>query len=443
MEFYTESSADVNYELWTRLGSFKDFKGTYEGWDLIAQGTVTGRGIGRYTAIPDETFNAVHIPGGGEEKGTRAFYITLDKKELVYKLGTGTDSDLLMHDSTADLEIYEGEGVLGYPFPDISEYYYYRYPRQYLGAIHYDRLPCKPYSAFGDVFDLPCPDMPTQSPTLPQPTRSPVTEPPTMLPVTEEPTTPAPIVGYTLPPQVPTGNPTLSPTVSMMPSSSPTSAEPTGSPIVPMRANVISVFRNAPDRLMTEREVEKFLEITTEFLIRKTQKSMAIEGIEVWHHKKTLAAGEVGVMSVNCASGCEEVAVEEEEKEGKEGEAAEAAASTEEGAEEESATDETASEEEEEEEDKSSSSETPVAESRNTRERTLQKNKLKNREPIIPQVFAMEITLILKISVSTLPLNLLGNMAAVAIDENQEELLALLNEQSAFYTYFKVSFVLF
>ena len=44
-------------------------KGTYEGWDLIAEGETEGRGIGRYTSIPDDMFTKVSIPGGGRGGG--------------------------------------------------------------------------------------------------------------------------------------------------------------------------------------------------------------------------------------------------------------------------------------------------------------------------------------------------------------------------------------
>jgi len=119
-DFYTESTDTVNFELWTRLGSYKGYKGTYDGWDLIASGSVTGRGIGRYTSIPEDTLTPVSIPGGGGEGGTRAFYLTLDTTELVYKIGEGVSSDVLVQNESQDIEVYEGEGVLFYPFPSVS-----------------------------------------------------------------------------------------------------------------------------------------------------------------------------------------------------------------------------------------------------------------------------------------------------------------------------------
>lgn len=205
MDFYTETTDEVNFELWTRLGSFKEFKGTYDGWDLIAVGSTKGRGIGRYTAIPEDTFTPISIPGGGE---SRAFYLTLDTINLVYKYGEkGDPSDLRYHHDSEDIEIWEGEGVLFYPFPDPSQAYFYREPRQYLGAIYYDRLPCKPYSLYGDIdvlADEKCPRVPTQTPTLTPPTLAPITQLPTLSPVEA---TPEPTDNPTFTPGTPTGAP--------------------------------------------------------------------------------------------------------------------------------------------------------------------------------------------------------------------------------------------
>ena len=116
-DFYTESVEDVNFELWSRDSGFQDYKGIYDGWDLIAEGSVKGRGIGRYTTIPEEFFTPVHISGDG---GTRAFYLTLTDKQLVYKVGTGSGSDAEIQMMNEDIEIWEGESVLSYPFPSVS-----------------------------------------------------------------------------------------------------------------------------------------------------------------------------------------------------------------------------------------------------------------------------------------------------------------------------------
>jgi hypothetical protein len=55
-----------------------------------------------------------------------------------------------------------------------------------------------------------------------------------------------------------------------------------------------------------------------------------------------------------------------------------------------------------------------------------------------PKVMAMQVTLILRFTFSNLPSNLLGSMASVTIQEHEQNLLDLLHEQQAFYTFFKV-----
>jgi hypothetical protein len=281
LDFYTERVDDVNYEVWSKLGSFQGYKGNFDEWDLVAKGTIKGKGIGRYTPIPEESFTPLSIPGGGGEQGTRAIYITLDEKSLIYKIGEGVYADEVIQVSTEDVELWEGESVLSFPFPDAVEYpMFYRYPRQFLGAIHIDRLPCKPFSLYGPVFDdLPCPRVPTGSPTLPMPTKSPVTDKPTLSPLTPD---------VTRAPQAPTRSPTVEPTSSKTPTYSPSEPEPTASPIISTKAHFISVFRNVPPRPMNEREEEKFKQILLSFLQKFTEDSFVIEELEIWHQKPVL-----------------------------------------------------------------------------------------------------------------------------------------------------------
>lgn len=409
-DFYTESTDDVTFELWSRLGSFKDAKGTYDGWDLIATGTTRGRGVGRYTAIPEEMYTPVSIPGGGGDEGTRAFYLTLDTINLVYKYGErGMDSDSKWHVSTPDIEVWEGEGVLFYPFPDPSQAFFYRYPRQYLGAIYYDRLPCRPFSLYGPVDALDgggrdgCPLVPTGSPTVPPPTRAPATDEPTRSPV-EQPTgsptveppepTGSPIIGQTPEPINPTAFPTLTPTVSKAPTYRPTTVEPTRSPVEFKRANIITTLRNVPDREMTVRELEKYIDILTRFLRRHTESSMVIDGIDYWHAERFPMDAKEGTVAV-------------------------------------------ASDGEEEEEEEEGAQQAPQVAARGAARRDLGWKK-KEPEPI-PQVTAVDVTLILRVTFANLPDNMLGSMAAVAIEENAQEFLALLKEQQAFYTFFKLA----
>ena len=255
--------------------------------------------------------------------------------------------------------------------------FYYRFPRQYLGTIQYDRMPCKPFSLYGTVLDLEngCPEVPTDSPTVPLPTRAPVLAPsgsPTKAPQ-ESIATVSPTIS-----KPPVDVPTMAPT-EPRPTVSPSTQEPTTSPVVPMRANVISVFRNVPERDMTSREIEKFLDITMAFLVKHTSGSMTIEGIDLWHQKLIMVDADMDVTGSSKVSRGNERSLQQT--------------------------------------------------------RDLQAKQ--QHEEDIPQVTAVEVTMILRISVANLPLDYLGDLAAVTIDNEQAEYLALLNEQSAFYTYFK------
>ena len=82
IDFYVDTTEYVNFEVWTRPGSFADHRGTYDGWSLIASGKTRGLGVGTFTPVPSELLTPVGIPG---DNGTRAFYITLDSNHLIYK----------------------------------------------------------------------------------------------------------------------------------------------------------------------------------------------------------------------------------------------------------------------------------------------------------------------------------------------------------------------
>lgn len=159
---------------------------------------------------------------------------------------------------------------------------------------------------------------------------------------------------------------------------------------------------------MTGREIEKFLEIATEFLKRHTQSSMVIEGVELWHQKLTLVDAKEGSVTWEQDDGESEEDVQV-----------------------------TADESGEEPTDMSAAPSKRRMLSNDDMKKVSKEHFKNHQEVEVIQVTAVEITLVIKISVSTLPENLLGNMAAVAMNENQEELLSLLNEQAAFYTYFK------
>ncbi len=141
---------------------------------------------------------------------------------------------------------------------------------------------------------------------------------------------------------------------------------------------MIAILRNVPERYLTPRELEKFLEIATTFLRRHTEDSMTIEGLDMYHQK---------LLKVDAAS-CDEVTAQVS---------------------------------------------SPKKQARAfTTEGSFQKGSSKC------QVWGMEVTLIARVSFAFLPHNLLGSMAAVAFEEHAQEFLDLLHEQQAFYTFFKI-----
>lgn len=367
LDFYTESTEFVGFELWSRLGSFKGSKGTYEGWDLIASGVVKGAGYGKLTPIPGNSFTEVSIPGRG---GERAFYLTLNQMDLIYRASEveSAESDSRIIASSSELEIYEGEAVLSYPFPDPSQEYLYRSPRLFVGAVQYDRIPCKPFSLYGPVIDLPCEEIPTMNPT-----KSP-TKRPTLQPIATEKPTPDPdqtsIELPTMSPnftESPSTSVSLAPTASASPtlSVSPT-LYPTASPVVPIRAYIVVTLRRTLDRRMSAGEKNSFFDMFVAFLRKHSKVAMMVEKIDLWREEqvKVAAPNESNATSV-----------------------------------------------------------TPVVATRSIEG--------------LQTVQATKLTLVLKISSTTLPQNLLGNMAVVAIEENQEELLAEISVLGELYQFFE------
>jgi len=157
---------------------------------------------------------------------------------------------------------------------------------------------------------------------------------------------------------------------------------------------------------MTPREIEKFIEILLTFLKRHTGGSMVLDGIDV-HHQKLVA------MDAKQGTWEDEGNEDEEDKDENEHEGKN--------------------------EDENAKKATQVARVGGMTRRQLPWRKKERLSVVIPQVGAAEVTVVLKIPFSNLPPHLLGNMASVTILEHEEELLALLHEQQAFYTFFKMT----
>lgn len=186
MSFLT-SEGRMEYEIYSREGPFQRFIGITDEWDLIASGQTDGRGKREYTRVLEENtaaveagttlnyagFKPVHVRG---DRGQRSFYVTATKRFTTDKgapipimfSGSIADDvegtrDYQVVASSPELEVYEGDGVLDYPWPRDRKGPYYRRPRGFIGSFDYERYPCHPVLDFAG---WPCPYVPkTYAPT--------------------------------------------------------------------------------------------------------------------------------------------------------------------------------------------------------------------------------------------------------------------------------------
>ncbi len=200
----------------------------------------------------------------------------------------------------------------------------------------------------------------------------------------------------------PTGVPT-----SAEPSLPPTTAAPSVSPVVPMRANIITTLRNVPERDMTLRESEKYIELLIAFLRKHTGTTMVLQGIDLWHQELIVVDAKPGSVVANATA------------------------------------DESFGESSQVEEDGAQIPQVSRSDEgiwtrglKGSDTANEGSNAPKNKQT--PKVTAMQVTLILRFTFSNLPSSLLGSMASVAIQEHESNLLDLLHEQQAFYTFFKM-----
>eukprot|EP00986_Skeletonema_menzelii_P008552 scaffold3643_cov132-Skeletonema_menzelii.AAC.2 len=431
LEFYTETTDRVGVEVWTKLGSFEGFEGTYDGWDMIASGLVKGAGYGRYTSIPTELFTPVSIPGGGGDKGTRAFYITLNTKDLVFKLESrgvndgATDTKVVA--SSPDLEIYNGKAVLSYPFPNPMETWFYHSPRSFLGVVTYDRLPCKPFSLYGPVDDLPCGDMPTMKPTV-RPTLKPTifveeedqeVEDDNNVEGGEETII---IAAPTLKPssnstQLETSPPNTSfpPTTSISPTTSiDPSITPTASPIASIKARIIVTLHNTPARFMRQEERDIFIDTLVEFLNDQSGRAMVLIGMDIESEDAVGVFASPGSASVVTTPSPPVVATNT------------------------SSTVNTTN---------TTTAPSPsvdatynISSALNTTNTTSTSKEVARStigQRLLREVPGVKFTIVLKIVSTTLPHNLLGNMAVVAVEEYQEDLVQQFLRVGLDYPYFE------
>jgi len=127
MSFHTDSTDIVSIEVWTRQGSFAGHNQSLSGWDRISTANVKGNGRGIATNIPKQFFTAVQM----RAFSSQAFYITTIRfPSIRYSQGSRNENTIA---ENADLQIYTGIGVSGYPLDKAALYY----PRLWNGYIHY------------------------------------------------------------------------------------------------------------------------------------------------------------------------------------------------------------------------------------------------------------------------------------------------------------------
>lgn len=190
-DFLTASTSDLDFELYSTPGSYTRIKGKYGRWIMMGKGTVKGQGTGSLTSITSDLITPIPMDGQGS---TRAFYLSLSTKDMITRVtSTGSAADEMVQQATDEVLLYEGESVNAFPFPAETDGAYAG-PHQFIGAIHYDTVPCKPFEAQGYIYTLPCPVIPTISPV-----------PSTIAPTTLSPTisrTPSMVPTYEVTPEV-------------------------------------------------------------------------------------------------------------------------------------------------------------------------------------------------------------------------------------------------
>lgn len=160
IDFYTDQTIELEYEVYTLSGPYKDVKtgqtslGDISRWTLVASGRVIGEGADRVTPIPESAFTPVEVDGNG---AYQSFYVTLTTPDIRYRPGTGSSDLQQAYAATDELKLIEGVGVILFPMPENVANFLA--PRRFLGNVHYTSADT-------------CPPVPSPRPT-PAPTPRP------------------------------------------------------------------------------------------------------------------------------------------------------------------------------------------------------------------------------------------------------------------------------
>mmetsp|Transcript_28996 Transcript_28996/g.61737 ORF Transcript_28996/g.61737 Transcript_28996/m.61737 type:complete len:758 (+) Transcript_28996:277-2550(+) len=243
---------------------------------------------------------------------TRSFYITLASKHLFVlpsSSGNSTNStfDSVVIASTPDLELYEGVAARTYPLHHNKSDYYHEVPMGFIGKIYYHVEGGR--RAVEDELEE------EDGPTTPSPTPS--ISPSASLAPTQVNTTKSPIGTQA----ITTFNPTFNPTATTPKTTSPTAKPtrrcrpgrpcivsslnppppPTASPIIlspmPMTIELMVYMENVPERTMSDREAEEYVEVLMKFLQENedlVKNGVDSKKLEIFYHNvfdKEMARG--------------------------------------------------------------------------------------------------------------------------------------------------------
>ena len=200
LEIYSSKSGLVEYEVYSKEGTWEGTEGDLSSYALIASGTLESSGkcggdgfthgkvsneICEFVPIPPEDFEKVPIKGNG---AVRSFYVTLKTREILYQRDAiGSEDDYGVLVTSPEIEVLEGAAVLQYPYSKARDEVFYKRPRGFLGKIVYIRNPCLEEDGGEPNYEWPCPTRapvtaaqlktvkPMQEPTTGAPTSEPIT----------------------------------------------------------------------------------------------------------------------------------------------------------------------------------------------------------------------------------------------------------------------------
>lgn len=143
IDFHTNlQNDDVNVVVYTKEGSYLGSEFTPGDWHMIANTSVVGQGYYKRTPIPIE--QQVSVVNGG----TRAFYVSIDKPNLLY---SNADDDISLGDTVYQqngMQFRIGSGLQG-TFSDVFQ------PRIYNGGIQfYQYTSSKEYTSEEDMSQI-------------------------------------------------------------------------------------------------------------------------------------------------------------------------------------------------------------------------------------------------------------------------------------------------